>query len=205
MNPDTNVSLANAHGYLKLSRNPLLRVYRDVPMKDETTHDSEIDMSVEPCTSCDQTTDEHDTISSTRKRRRLTQITGSARSSDEFEEDDVYASSSRLFCARLLPKILMRSELLLERLAPLVLRAICFLLPWRRVVYLVSPSLEDTVDHGCHHESGETNSTHLRVGSGTRRFLSRVSSASCDVSFTSSQTLRIHSSAPSLRARTSSD
>ena len=75
VDPDTNVSLAHAHGYLKLSRNPLLRVYRDIPMKDETTHDSEIDMSVEPCTSCDQTTDEHDIISSTRNRRRLTQIT----------------------------------------------------------------------------------------------------------------------------------
>ena len=51
---------------------PLLRVYRDVPVKDETTHDSEIDLSVEPRTSCDQATDEHDVISSTRKRRRLT-------------------------------------------------------------------------------------------------------------------------------------
>ena len=47
------------------------------------------------------------------------------------------------------------------------------------------------VYYGCHHETGETNSTHLRVASGTRRFLSRVSSASCDGSFTSSQTRRI--------------
>ena len=37
VNPDTNVSLAHAHGYLKISRNPLLRVYRDVPVKDENT------------------------------------------------------------------------------------------------------------------------------------------------------------------------
>ena len=36
VNPDTNVSLAHAHGYLKISRNPLLRVYRDVPVKDDT-------------------------------------------------------------------------------------------------------------------------------------------------------------------------
>ena len=72
MNPDKNVSLAHAHGYLKISRNPLLRVYRDVLVKDETTHESEIDLSVEPRTSCDQATDEHDVISKTRKRRRLT-------------------------------------------------------------------------------------------------------------------------------------
>ena len=39
----------------------------------------------------------------------------------------------------------------------------------------------------------KTNSTHLRVGSGTRRFLSRVSSACCDGAFTSSRTRRIHS------------
>ena len=43
-----------------------------------------------------------------------------------------------------LPNILMRSDLLLERLALLVLKAIYFLLPWRRVDNLVSPSLEDT-------------------------------------------------------------
>ena len=72
VNPDTNVSLAHAHGFLKISRNHLLRVYRDVLVKDETTHDSEIDLSVEPRTSCDQATGEHDVISSTRKRRRLT-------------------------------------------------------------------------------------------------------------------------------------
>ena len=43
VDPDTNVSLAHAYGYLKISRNPLLRVYRDVLVKDETTHESEID------------------------------------------------------------------------------------------------------------------------------------------------------------------
>ena len=43
-----------------------------------------------------------------------------------------------------LPNILMRSDLLLERLALLVLKAIYFLLPWRRLDNLVSPSLEDT-------------------------------------------------------------
>ena len=63
----------------------------------------------------------------------------------------------------------------------------------------------EIVDLGCHHESGEANRTHLRVVSGTRRFLSRVSSASCGGSFTSSQTRRIHSFAASHRARTSLD
>ena len=63
VNPDTNVSLAHAHGHLKISRNPLLRVYRDIPVKDETAHESEIDLSVKP-----HTIDEHDGISSTRKR-----------------------------------------------------------------------------------------------------------------------------------------
>ena len=71
-NSDTHVSLAHAHGYLKISRNPLLRVYRDVPVQDETTHDSEIDLSVEPHTSGDQAIDDHYVISGTRKRRRFT-------------------------------------------------------------------------------------------------------------------------------------
>ena len=89
VNSDTHVSLAHAHGYLKISRNPLLRVYRDVPVKDETTHDSEIDLSVEPRTSCDQATDERDVISGTRKRRRLTHKSPvSARFVDDFEEED---------------------------------------------------------------------------------------------------------------------
>ena len=57
VDPNTNVSLAHAHGYLKICRNPLLRVYRDVPVKDETAHESGIDLSVKP-----HTTDEHDGI-----------------------------------------------------------------------------------------------------------------------------------------------
>ena len=64
-------------------------MYRDVPVKDETTHDSEIDLSVEPRTSCDQATDEHDVISGTRKRRRLTHKSlVSARFVDDSEEED---------------------------------------------------------------------------------------------------------------------
>ena len=95
VNPDTNVSLAHAHGYLKISRNPLLRVYRDVPVKDETTHDSEIDLSVEHRTPCDQAIDEHDVISNTRKRRRLTHKSlVSARFSDYSEEDDAGSRKS---------------------------------------------------------------------------------------------------------------
>ena len=61
-------------------------VYRDVPVKDETTHDAKIDVSVEPRTSCDQATDEHDVISDTRKRQRLTHKSlVSARFVDDFE------------------------------------------------------------------------------------------------------------------------
>ena len=113
VNPDTNVSLAHAHGYLKISRNPLLRVYRDVPVKDETTHDSEIDLSVEPRTSCDQETDEHDVISSTRKRRRLTHKSPRLRTF-------CLVILKRMMLCRfkqnvlrpLLSKILMRSELI---------------------------------------------------------------------------------------------
>ena len=85
VNPDTHVSLAHAHGYLKISRNHLLRVYRDVPVKDETT--------VEPSTSCDQATDEHHVIAGTRKRRRLTHKSPvSARFVDDFEEEDAIAN-----------------------------------------------------------------------------------------------------------------
>ena len=64
-------------------------MYRDVPVKDETTRDSEIDLSVEPRFSCDQATDEHDVISGTRKRRRLTHKSPvSARFVDDLEEED---------------------------------------------------------------------------------------------------------------------
>ena len=67
-----------------------MRLYRDVLVKDETTHDYEIHFSVEPRTSRDQATDEHDVISSTGKRRRLTYKSPvSARFSDDFEEGDV--------------------------------------------------------------------------------------------------------------------
>ena len=37
----TNVSFAHAHCYLKISRNPMLRVYRDVPERDEAIPESE--------------------------------------------------------------------------------------------------------------------------------------------------------------------
>ena len=64
-------------------------MYRDVPVEKETTHESEIDLPVEPLTSRDQATDEHDIIPHTRKRRRLThQSPVSARFSDDFDEDD---------------------------------------------------------------------------------------------------------------------
>ena len=63
VNPGTNVSLAHAHGYLKISRNHLLRVYRDVPARNDAIPESEIALPAEPPTSCDQAIDEHDVIS----------------------------------------------------------------------------------------------------------------------------------------------
>ena len=55
----------------------------------ERTHESEIDLPVEPLTSCDQATDEHDVIPHTRKRRRLVHKPHvSARFSVDFDEGD---------------------------------------------------------------------------------------------------------------------
>ena len=71
---NTNVSLAHAHGYLKISRNPLLRVHRDVLVRSETIPETEIDPFSGPADSCDSVTDELDvdpSVSKTRKRRRL--------------------------------------------------------------------------------------------------------------------------------------
>ena len=91
VNPGTNVSLARAHGYLKIGRNHLLRVYRAVPARNDTIPESEIDLPAEPPTSCDQATDEHDVIPNTRKCRRLLHKSpASARFSlNDFDEDDV--------------------------------------------------------------------------------------------------------------------
>ena len=71
VNPGTNFSPAHAHGQLKISRHPLLRVYRDASVRNDTTPESEIDLSGEPQTPCDQETNEHDVIPITRKLRRL--------------------------------------------------------------------------------------------------------------------------------------
>ena len=43
-----------------------------------------------------------------------------------------------------LPNIMMRSNLLLERFALLVLKTMYFLLPWRQLVNLTKPNLRDT-------------------------------------------------------------
>ena len=70
----TNVSLAHAHGYLKISRNPLLRVHRDVPVRSETIHEPETDPFSGPADPCDSVTSELDldpSVSKIRKRRRL--------------------------------------------------------------------------------------------------------------------------------------
>ena len=117
---------------------------------------------------CDQATDEYDVISSAQKRRRLTHKSiVSARFFPVILMRTMLCRFKQIVLCPLLPKILMRSarDLLpalftqtlnlrgppssffltwLERLALLVLLAIYFQLPWRRVVNLVSPSLEDT-------------------------------------------------------------
>ena len=79
----------------------------------------------------------------------------------------------------------MRSELLLERLALLVWKAIYFLLPWRRVVNPVRPSLGDTSTLSSPSEKGddtaqlsavfETDDTEDRIAS-TRKAPGVVSS-----------------------------
>ena len=75
----------------EISRNPLLCVYRDVPARNDTLPESDIDLFGEPQTPCDQETDEHDVIPNTRKRRRLLRKSpASARFSlDDFDENDV--------------------------------------------------------------------------------------------------------------------
>ena len=56
----TNVSLAHAHGYLKISRNPLLRVHRDIPVRSETIHEPETDPFSGPANPSDSVTGELD-------------------------------------------------------------------------------------------------------------------------------------------------
>ena len=70
----THVSLAHAHGYLKISRNPLLRVHRDIPVRSETIHEPETDPFSGPADPSDSVTGELDfdsSVSKTRKCRRL--------------------------------------------------------------------------------------------------------------------------------------
>ena len=71
---NTNVSLAHAHSYLKISRNPLLRVHRHVPVRSETIHEPETDPFSGPADPCDSVTGElafDPSVSMTCKRRRL--------------------------------------------------------------------------------------------------------------------------------------
>ena len=91
---NTNVSLAHAHGYLKISRNPLLRVHRHVPVRSETIHEPETDPFSGPADPCDSATSELDfdpSVSKTCKRRRLQHKSpASARFSlDDSDEVDV--------------------------------------------------------------------------------------------------------------------
>ena len=71
---NTNVSLAHAHGYLKISRKPLLRVHRHVPVRSEIIHEPETDPFSGPADPCFSVTGELDfdpSVSKTCKRRRL--------------------------------------------------------------------------------------------------------------------------------------
>ena len=99
---NTNVSLAHAHGYLKISRNPILRVHRDVPVVIETIPKPETDPFSGPADSCDSVTDELDvkpSVSKTRKRRRsLHKSPVSARFSlDDCDEDDDNSAQANCF------------------------------------------------------------------------------------------------------------
>ena len=97
-------SLAHAHGYLKISRNPLLRVYRDVPVKDVSTHESEID-ALHVIKRLMSTVSYHSQTSKIDTHKSPV----SACFSDDFDENDVI-----LVQADLSVPPLMRSDLLLE-------------------------------------------------------------------------------------------
>ena len=69
---NTNVTLAHAHGYTKISRNPLLRVHHDVPVRCETSPETEIELSSGPADPRDSVADDLDScplVPKTRKRR----------------------------------------------------------------------------------------------------------------------------------------
>ena len=90
---DSNVSVAHAHGYLKISRNPLLRVHRNVPVRSETIDEPETDPFSGPADPCDSVTDELDfdpSVSKTRKCRRLLHksLVSARFSLDDCDEDD---------------------------------------------------------------------------------------------------------------------
>ena len=114
-------------------------MYRDVPVKDETAQESEIDLSVEP-----HTTDEHDGISSTRKRRRLTQKSSvSARFSDDFEDDDVMQVQADCSVPAFAEN-LDEKRIVVGTIGATGFEGDLLPIAMERVVSLVSPSLEDT-------------------------------------------------------------
>ena len=89
----TNVSLAHAHGYLKISRNLLLRVHREIPVRSEIIHEPETDPfsgSADPSDSVTGELDFDSSVSKTRKRRRLLHKSPVAArfSLDDCDEDD---------------------------------------------------------------------------------------------------------------------
>ena len=125
----TNVSLAHAHGSLKISRNPLLRVHRDIPVRSETIHEPETDPFSGPADPSDSVTGELDFDSSvykTRKRRRLLHKSPVAArfSLDDCDEDDDTSAQKQIVSCPPLPKIMIRSDLGCQGDSR-------FLLPWK--------------------------------------------------------------------------
>ena len=144
----TNVSLAHEHGYLKISRNPFLRVHRDIPVRSETIHEPETDPFSGPADPSDSVTGELDfdsSVSKTRKRRRLLHksLVSARFSLDDCDEDDDISAQTHCFVP-LLPKILMRNDLLSERFALLVLKVIHLLLSWKQLFKPTKLNLRDS-------------------------------------------------------------
>ena len=140
----TKISSAHAHGNLKISRNHILRVYRDVPATSETKHDLSEQSHNQP----DPETDEHDSYIDaldTRKRRRLrhkTAVSASFSVVGSNEEAHIPAQTDCSMPAS--AEIIDEGRTAADRFALLVLKAIHYLLPWNRTVQPERPSLKDT-------------------------------------------------------------
>ena len=148
MIPTRTFSLAHAHGYLNISRNPLLRVHRDVPVISETIHEFETEPFSGPADSCNSVTDELDvdpSVSKTRKHRRLLHKSPvfARFSLDDSDEDDDTSAQTDCF----MPAFAENSD---EKRP--VVGTVCstvsgetqFLLPWSQPVNPTKSNLSDT-------------------------------------------------------------